>query len=271
MRLKNLDVLLLLLVVVANVFHVWLGRPVAVIGGVLALPLVFVCPGYVLAELVFKKRLLDIFQRLLLSIGGSLALDILGGMLLNILPGGLNSQSWMLLLCLITVLGSGALVYARHDQASADYPRLHMSALCAHLFCGVLVLVMMVMIMRYDIHGMATPARPAFTQFWLLPARQANRNCAVTLGIQNFERTPASYRIVVNANNNLVAGWSLIRLAPQQTWQHIIPLPQMKENTILLEAFLYQTNQPERVYRHVAIHVHVTGDGPVSHPQQCAF
>lgn len=271
MRLKNLDVLLLLLVVIANVFNVWLGRPVAVIGIVFALPLVFVCPGYVLTELVFKKRLLDIFQRLLLSIGGSLTLDILGGMLLNVLSGGLNAHSWTLLLCLITVLGSGALVYARHDQASTDYPQLHLSALCAHLFCGALVLGVVVMIMRYDIHGMATQARPGFTQFWLLPARQGNRSCAVNLGLQSFERTPASYRIVVNANSSLVAGWSLIRLAPQQTWQHIIPLTQLKGNTVLMEAFLYQTGQPEHVYRHIAVHVHITGDGSMASPQQCTF
>ncbi|GCE23439.1 DUF1616 domain-containing protein [Dictyobacter kobayashii] len=155
MRLKNLDVLLLLVVVVANVFDVWLVTPLPAIGGVLALPLVFICPGYVLAELMFKQQQLDLPQRLLLSIGGSLALDIMGGLLLNSLPGGLKAHSWILWLCLVSLLGSGLLMHIRRDQSASEYPELHPGGILAYLFCAGLALLAIVMIMRYNIHTMA--------------------------------------------------------------------------------------------------------------------
>src|SRR5207249_3376625 len=98
---------------VMNVIWALLPSRIPIVGIVLALPLVFVLPGYTLTEILFHKRSLDISHRLVLSLGLSLAIDILGGFMLNLLPGGLQAISWAVLLGLFTAVCSLFVVYLR--------------------------------------------------------------------------------------------------------------------------------------------------------------
>ena len=66
MRLKNLDLIVTLIIVVLNVIWVLLPSHLPVIGIILSLPLVFVLPGYTLTEALFRKRLLETSHRLVL-------------------------------------------------------------------------------------------------------------------------------------------------------------------------------------------------------------
>src|SRR4051812_1099491 len=113
MRLKHLDLIVTITLAVINVIWALLSCRIPIVGIVLALPLVFVLPGYTLTETLFHKRSLDISHRLVLSLGLSLAIDILGGFLLNLLPEGLQAISWAELLGLFTAVFSLLAAYLR--------------------------------------------------------------------------------------------------------------------------------------------------------------
>src|SRR2546421_12992924 len=113
MRLKNLDLIVTMIIAGLNVLYTLLPSRIPVIGIILALPLVFVLPGYTLTEALFHKRSLDDSHRLVLSLALSLAIDILGGFILNMLPGGLQAISWTVLLGLITAIFTLLAAYLR--------------------------------------------------------------------------------------------------------------------------------------------------------------
>src|ERR1700737_393008 len=77
MRLKNLDLMVTVIIAALKVVWALLSSHIPVIGIILALPLVFVLPGYTLTEALFHKRSLDVSHRLLLSLSLSLAIDVL--------------------------------------------------------------------------------------------------------------------------------------------------------------------------------------------------
>src|SRR5436190_946560 len=113
MRLKNLDLIVTITLAAMNVIWALLPSRIPIVGIILALPLVFVLPGYTLTETLFHKRSLDVSHRLVLSLGLSLAIDILGGFILNLLPGGLQALSWAALLGLFTAVFSLVVAYLR--------------------------------------------------------------------------------------------------------------------------------------------------------------
>lgn len=116
MHLKNSDIFVVLGIVLLNV--VWLLLPYTVlwVSVLLALPLVFFVPGYMLTAVLTHTRRLDVFHHLTFSLGLSLTLDILGGFLLNMLPMGLRTQSWVALLSCLTLIFALALLYFRRGM-----------------------------------------------------------------------------------------------------------------------------------------------------------
>src|SRR4051812_25593320 len=84
-------VLTLALGAIGWVFVPW---HVPVLSVLLALPLLFLLPGYALMSLMFQTQPLDVMYRLLVSVGISLVIDILVGMLLHLFAFGLHSSSW---------------------------------------------------------------------------------------------------------------------------------------------------------------------------------
>ncbi len=60
----------------------------------LALPLVFILPGYALTAALFPRGGLGLAETLTSSIGLSLAAVIVGGVILNLTPEGLTSIAW---------------------------------------------------------------------------------------------------------------------------------------------------------------------------------
>ena len=134
MRLKNLDLIVSVLIAAINVGWVLLLNPLALVGIILALPLVFFLPGYTLTEALFKQssgtsiplirepklrieRRFNVSDRLILSLGLSLAIDIICGFALNILPLGLQSLSWSVSLGFLTMIFSLIAAYRRRGKA----------------------------------------------------------------------------------------------------------------------------------------------------------
>lgn len=72
----------------------------------LALPLVFVFPGYALTAVLFPKGGLGFPETVTFSLGLSLAAVIVGGLLINLTPQGLDVLPWTVFLVSVTLGGS---------------------------------------------------------------------------------------------------------------------------------------------------------------------
>src|SRR5947209_18669466 len=103
MRLKYLELAAAAAIALANVVWAFLPFRLSIVGTVLALPLVFIAPGYALSGVLFHRRSLDRAYRLLLSLGMSVSIVIAGGLLLNVLSVGLRPSSWSVLLACLTL------------------------------------------------------------------------------------------------------------------------------------------------------------------------
>lgn len=256
MRLRNLDLIVTAIIAVLNVGWALLSSRVPVIGIFLALPLVFVLPGYILTELMFHKRSLDVSHRLLFSLGLSLAIDILGGLILNLLPAGLHGTSWAVLLGLLTMVFSLPVAYLRRGAGmnGARPLRVRLSIFGFILF-GLATVIAVFSILSAAF-GAAQQPRPGFTQLWMLPAAQTRKGCSVRLGVRSFESTPVTYRIEMTKGGAGGTTWSPVVLAPQQEWVQLVPILPGATGNVAVEVKLYRVDKPQTVYREVNLTLH---------------
>jgi len=227
------------------------------VGIILALPLVFVLPGYALAETLYSKRSLDASIRLLFSLGLSLAIDVVGGFILNIV--GLHTLSWALYLGLLTSLLALLAAYQRRRTAGnvAQSLRFRLK-LFEYILIGLAAAIVCLSVL-YSIAGAQQQHYPGFTQFWMLPTTQPGQSCTVRLGIHSFESTSVTYRVTLTANKTQEMTWSSIVLTPRQEWQQSASVRLDTANSIYVEAQLYRLDKPQSVYRNVHLTLYNTG------------
>jgi hypothetical protein len=256
MRLKNLDLIVTVTFATLNVVWATLPGHILAMGIILALPLVFVLPGYTLTETLFNNQSLGGPARLLFSLGLSLAIDILCGLVLSLLPVGLRGTSWTMLLGTFTVLFSLLVAYLRGRTPSSGVrlPRLRFTTSNLVLF-GLATLVVVLSI-AYDAVGVAQQPYPGFTQLWVLPAAQAEKGCAVRLGVRSFESTPITYRIMMTIEKAQAATWPSVVLAPQGEWGLLVSIPPEATDNVYVEVQLYRIDKPQKVYREVNVTLH---------------
>ncbi len=253
MRLKNLDLIVGVAIAVLNVANALLPIDSPVLRVVLALPLIFVLPGYTLSEALFHKRSLNASERFLFSLGLSLAIDILGGLFLNILWVGLQETSWVALLGVLTLIFSllAANLRRRTPMGRVRQLSVHLATYPGTLF-GLAIAVAIVSIV-YAVFGAAHQPYTGFTQLWILPEVSNGKNCAVRLGIKSFESSSVTYRLTVTGNEASVATWPSVSLASQEEWVRLVSITPGTAKNIVVEAHLYRLNKPEVVYRDVRL------------------
>ncbi len=256
MRLKNLDLIVAVTIAGLNVVWALLPSHVPVIGIMLALPLIFVLPGYTLTQALFHKRSLGVPARLLFSLGLSVAIDILGGLILNLLPAGLHRISWAVLLGLLTAVFSLPVAYLRRAApvSGVRLPGLRFTISSSVLFG--LAIVVVALSIAYDAIGVAQQTHPSFTQLWMLPTVQSGKSCAVRLGLRSFESTSVTYRVTMTIEKAQAATWPSVVLAPQGEWDRLVPIPPKITDNVFVEAQLYRVDNPQTVYREVNLTLH---------------
>lgn len=252
MRLKHLDLILATTVAAMNAIWTLLPGHSPVIGTVLALPLVFVLPGYILTQALFHKRTFDPVYRSVLSLGLTLAIDILGGFVLNILPIGLRAISWAAFLGLLTTLLS-LWVASLRRRSGSNISSTYWLRLSIHEYVLIgLATAVVFLAVRYTALGVTQEPRPGFTQFWMLPSNQIDKNCAVSIGVHSFELSATTYRIVVTVNGTRADTWPSIPLKPQGEWNQSVSIqPETAIGNLYIEARLYRIDEPGSVYRDV--------------------
>jgi uncharacterized membrane protein len=268
MRRNNLDLLVIEFITVLNVVWALLPNHSTIIGTILALPLLFVLSGYTFTEVLFQQKLLNGAYRLALSLGISMALDIISGLILNVLPVGLQSLSWAVALGLFTTVFSLLVAYLRRRrQFTAKRwlrPRFN---IFAYLLLALATAVAILSVL-YAVIGVEQQPHPGFTQLWMLPAAQTGANCAVRLGVRNFEATTVTYRVTMTTNGNALHTWSSVVLTPAQTWNQVVPITPGTTHSMYLEVRLYRLDQPQTVYRNVHLTLYFTGGSTKS--QECS-
>jgi uncharacterized membrane protein len=269
MRLKNFDLIGLICFAVLNVGWVQIPIHPLIVGIILAVPLVFILPGYALAQCLFHKQSsepasshtlelgLQIDQsvgavdQIIFSLGLSMAIDVLAGFMLNILPIGLQAQSWVIFLGITTTVFALLAAYFRRKNIVkiASTPRLHIT-IGEYMLFGLAILVVVAAVWDSMNRPVEQP-QPSFTQLWMLPSNQMNNSCVVSIGIESFESTSVTYRVVMTVNEAQVNTWSSISLAPQGKWGQLVSIRPGITDTMYIETQLYRADKPKAVYRDV--------------------
>lgn len=275
MRLRNLDLFLALGIAVLNVVWAIVATTAGLanltaISTILALPLIFVLPGYTLTEALFKNHALEIVQLLVFTIALSLAVSILSGFALNLLPTGLHTLPWAVWLGTFTAIFALIAYFRRRAQPLDAQPWKSPFRLSTSLLSGLAILVMVLSVV-YSVIGAEQQSHQAFTNLWLLPTTQAGNTCAVSFGVQSFEAAPVNYHIVVTINNAPTASWPSILLAPKQQWTHVEPITVTGGTLLVVQVQLYRANQPQVVYRHVDLTLHIASKGGTKYQCTTSF
>lgn len=289
MRFRNIDLIIVMVVVVINVVWTQFPNRPLILGLIFGLPLTFFLSGYALTQTLFRRRVPEqtpissnnLIRRpdlrlghpianadqILLSFGLSMAIDVLVGFGLNILPIGLQALSWVLSLGLVTTLFAVlALFLRRKDLPTIATPsRLHIS-LQDYVLFGLAILVVASAVWLSVIRPLQP--QPSFTQFWMLPANQATKSCAVSIGVQSFETTSETYRIVMSVNSAQTNTWSSIVLTPQQKWVQSVSVTPDATSSLNIEAQLYRTDNPDTAYRNVHLTFYISSVNNNGHVQQ---
>jgi uncharacterized membrane protein len=260
MRRKNLDLIIMMSIVVMNVVWALLPFHFTVIGIILALPLVFVLPGYALTEALFTQRSLDTAHRLVFSLALSLAVTVLTGFILNLFPTGLHALSWTLFLGLLTVVFSLIINLRRTELPNGVQPLRFNFSISAFMLFEVATIVTILAIL-YSTVGVAQQRQPGFTQLWIQPTAQPGSSCAIRIGVNSFETTLVTYRIIMTMNSTQIANWSSVSLFPREQWEQIEPVNPGNSSNTFVEVRLYRLDKPQTVYRKVDLTLDNLGKG----------
>ncbi len=251
MRLKNLDLLLTIFIAVCNGCSALLpGLPVC-IKILLALPMVFVLPGYILSNIFFQKRTFDIYQRLLSTLSLSLAVVILSGFLLNLLPGGLQTLSWTIFLAAFVIAGSLVVMLLRHTLPRKFFPALRFRLTLFQAFLLLGTLLLSATSLAYTKNGIAQQPHALYTQLWMLPSQESDKQWLIQMGLQNEEGATSHYQLTLSVNGTITRTWPAIALSPHQVWQLQMPLQLKTPENTYVELRLYRLQQARNVYREV--------------------
>ncbi|SRR6266571_4997843 len=248
-------------------------RPLLV-GALLAIPLVFILPGYTLTRALFHRRPADALSAssnglilqprlkigqpfgavdlIIFSLGLSLVIDVVTGLLLNLVPVGLQWQSWTFSLGLVTAVFA-LLAYARDKSAHVQGKPAHVwhIPLKEYALLGSALVVVALSLWLAIIRPPQSQA--GFTQFWMLSSTQANNSCPVLIGVHSFESAPTIYRVQVMSDGTQLALWPSIMLTTQQEWDRVLPVSPAVGGSTVVDAQLYRLDQPGVIYREVHV------------------
>lgn len=231
-----------------------LGLPTFDIGPIriiLAIPMVFVVPGYAVVSALFPKTTFTFAEQILLSVGASITLTILGGFTLYWTPWGLQAVAWVILLACITYTASAISLVQRNKRGAFFSQRKHLAISSMQVFgigAASLIFVGAIAIARTPVSASNVSG---YSQLWMLPVNYTQRD--VKLGLRSEEFTDVQYRLEVRVGDTLIREWPLIKLQPDQQWEVDLELPVVHSVGRDVEAQLYRLDKPDTVYRRVVL------------------
>ncbi|GHO83173.1 DUF1616 domain-containing protein [Dictyobacter formicarum] len=253
MRQKNIDLLLIMAAVIANILWAVFPSLPHFIGIIIALPIVLFIPGYLLCEVMFQQRMPGVYHRLAFSLALSLAIVILSGFALNVLSTGLNLVTWTLLLDVFnTVFCLGSFLLRGKAQIKNSGARRIHFAVHDYIFL-VLAIIVVAVSFQYSTNSILHQSGAGYTQLWMLPSQVDRNNWTINLGMQSEETTVKQYKLLVMVNGKPFKTWSSVSLAPKSIWKQQVSLTPDKTGKVDASARLYLVDAPQAIYREVHV------------------
>lgn len=245
----NSDLLLVCGGALFSLLVLWFVNGVPAVQTILALPLVFLLPGYALAMALFPQHKTAVPERLLLSVGFSLASIVISGLLLNLSPWGLQTHSWLVVLVGLTLVSSSIAWWRREPsyyEVVTEAKRPFRFTLPWQPIL-LLSLAIVITIMAVQIAQLPSPSDglEGYTQLWVEPASEDNR---LTIVFESKELEETTYQLDAKIGDFIIYQSKAITLSAGQSWTAVFPRPSNQPFT----ATLHRLDSPdEEPYREV--------------------
>lgn len=253
---RSLDLALVCALALAALALTLLGVSVPALRLLFGLPLALALPGYALTEALFPRRALGRADRALFTLGLSLSTVILCGFVLNRTPWGLTPDSWAVILSDV-VLGASLIAFTRRllsaraaTPEAASGPRLGLSIGQSALF-GLAIAVIAGAALLASSEAAQRPA-PDVIQLWMLPADPADPD-ALRIGVNSVGSAAGVFRLQIQRDGYILREWPALSIAPGQRWEQTLALQGSQPGRGPFEALLYRSEDPNAVYRRVAL------------------
>jgi uncharacterized membrane protein len=214
----------------------------------LLISLVFVLPGYAVVSALLPSGTIPATERAVYTLALSIVVLVLSGVIVQLVRG-VDRATWVILLPLITVAATG--VALRRRRALPWEPPRRVVPLIPPI--SALALVIAVALAGWAISIASTGARSdrvaaRFTELWVLPAQVApTGGKAVSVGVENHQGAPVSYRIRMTQRGIEIAGRD-IRLRDGDRWRGQFPVRRISRAAPLLVTLLRRGAVYRRVY-----------------------
>jgi uncharacterized membrane protein len=220
---------------------------IAVLRALVVIPVILFLQGFLVLRAALPKRVVN-FEFIVFSIGMSLSVTVVLGLVLHCF-NALTPLGWGIA---VGTVCAGAKVWSRKvgdGEPLINIPRMpafmtsHATIAClgivGTLFTGSLALA------RY---GAVSQHQFAYTELWIRPADDRNSGL-VSVGVRNKEQHPSTYVLELLANGKVLERSPQFSLADDEELIRQIPVSVALESDGRVEARLYKTDGPQRLYR----------------------
>jgi uncharacterized membrane protein len=214
--------------------------------------LVAFLPGHAILLALFPRKKLDGATKIALSLIFSLSIIPIGGIVLNTLPWGLHTNSWIILISILT-FGAILIAVLQQDfsQSMDEIPLNHLPNLkfsCIQIMLLILTIIIFINATWLAYIGERDKPDSGFTQLSVVWADQEGSN--ILISVYNSENVSIKYRIRLTAGDNYLYEWQDILLESGESWQANYTLPLNINDKDGLQVDLF-ASEHENVYRQV--------------------
>jgi uncharacterized membrane protein len=250
---KYLDLFIISIIALACVVSVLAGVTAPPVRVIVACLLVLILPGYAFFVAVFPERILDSAESFLVMIGSSIMLTAVSGIIINLLGQKLQAPLWALVSGGLVLAGCVISGSRRLARVPAISPAPILPFKCQHVLIISVAVLMAVGAMGLASSPITNPVHlQGYAILWILPV-QNNTPGTIRLGVVSGQFTSADYNLQVTIGNKIVKQWPDIQLGPGMSWEATVQEPGNLPASTPVEAFLYKSDQPNTVYRHVKL------------------
>jgi uncharacterized membrane protein len=221
----------------------------AVLRALAVIPLVLFLQGFLVLRAIMPKRPID-FEFIIFSVGMSLSLTVVMGLVLHFV-NGLTVLGWVIASGSVC---AGAKFWSTHfgdgePLLNATRLPIFMTSRATIVCLGIIgtLFTGSIALARY---GAVSQRQFAYTDLWILPTDGRNTGL-ITVGVRNKEQSPSSYVLELLANGKVLARSPQFSLANDEEQVKQIPVSVALIPDGRIEARLYKTDRPQRLYRQV--------------------
>lgn len=223
---------------------------------VLALPVMFIFPGYAFHTVIFTEDRLNTTERFAYTIGLSFSFTILGGFVIYLSPWTLTPVPWMVYFTVIIVLFSVIAMIKRFSVDSGEPLSYNVVRNGSRTEYGLFVVAILIIGVAIWGSRLANDNRPhnGFSELWMIPQEEQD-TIIVEVGFRSYEQHITTYHIEVLKDDEILLDETNIELVPSESWKVEFSVPKDVFPDEMV-ARLYLVDEPTTVYREVNLYPH---------------